>query len=91
LERRRYSISVATEEFVKRISTALQKQAEREKRTTLQRKDMVAVVKRADEFLFLEDIIDMEQEEPAPRPRKTAAVKQAAKQAQDLASERTDL
>ncbi|KLO05925.1 hypothetical protein SCHPADRAFT_838704 [Schizopora paradoxa] len=49
-----FAISVATEEFIKQICSASQKQAEREKRTTVQKKDIVTVSKRAEEYWFLE-------------------------------------
>ncbi|KAF8574328.1 histone-fold-containing protein, partial [Ramaria rubella] len=49
-----FLVSVATEEFVKRLVQAGQQQASREKRTTVQRKDIVTAVRRADEFIFLE-------------------------------------
>ncbi|PAV16876.1 histone-fold-containing [Pyrrhoderma noxium] len=49
-----FAISIATEEFIKRITLACYRQAEREKRVTIQRKDIALVAKRADEFFFLE-------------------------------------
>jgi DNA polymerase epsilon subunit 4 len=66
-----FLISLATEEFIKRLSQACQRLAEREKRTTVQQKDVgkvflfcvlccssqrfvANIVRRADEFLFLE-------------------------------------
>ncbi|KAJ7175423.1 histone-fold-containing protein [Mycena filopes] len=52
-----FLISCATEEFIKRIGEAAMALAEREKRTTLQYKDIATVVRKADEFLFLEEII----------------------------------
>ncbi|KAJ7069996.1 histone-fold-containing protein [Mycena amicta] len=52
-----FLVACATEEFMKRFAEAAMAQAEREKRTTLQYKDMATVVRKADEFLFLEEII----------------------------------
>ncbi|KAJ7043869.1 histone-fold-containing protein [Mycena alexandri] len=52
-----FLISCATEEFIKRLGEAAMALAERDKRTTLQYKDMATVVRKADEFLFLEEII----------------------------------
>lgn len=52
-----FLISVATEEFIKRLGQAGQQQATREKRTTVQRKDVVTAVRRSDEFVFLEEIL----------------------------------
>lgn len=68
-----FLISLATEEFIKRLSQACQRHAEREKRTTVQQRDIgnvspvlmlivllvsnnlvAGIVRRADEFLFLE-------------------------------------
>ncbi|KAG1754112.1 hypothetical protein EDD22DRAFT_784631, partial [Suillus occidentalis] len=50
-----FLISLATEEFIRRLSEACQKLAEREKRATVQQKDVVpSVVRRAEEFMFLE-------------------------------------
>ncbi|KAH8114300.1 hypothetical protein DFH11DRAFT_203068 [Phellopilus nigrolimitatus] len=67
-----FAISIATEEFIKRITSASQKQAERDKRTTVQKRHVAVVVKRADEFFFLEDVLMWEQEEPVSRLRKKA-------------------
>jgi DNA polymerase epsilon subunit 4 len=67
-----FLISVATEEFIKRLCEAARANALKEKRATVQQKDLgpfftnvilpsdshisfsAAVVRRADEFLFLE-------------------------------------
>ncbi|KAI5116442.1 hypothetical protein M0805_006255 [Coniferiporia weirii] len=58
-----FIMSIATEEFIKRIAAASQKQAEREKRATVQKKDVAVIAKKADEFFFLEGrkkkLIDM--------------------------------
>ncbi|KAI0657344.1 histone-fold-containing protein [Cubamyces menziesii] len=51
-----FLISRATEEFIGRFAEAAQKLAERERRTTVQAKDVVATVRRADEFAFLEEL-----------------------------------
>ncbi|KAJ7729697.1 hypothetical protein DFH07DRAFT_756727 [Mycena maculata] len=52
-----FLICCATEEFIKRFGEAAMALAERDKRTTLQYKDIATVVRKADEFLFLEEII----------------------------------
>ncbi|KAF8517421.1 histone-fold-containing protein, partial [Hysterangium stoloniferum] len=49
-----FLISVATEEFIKRLGQAGQQQATKAKRSTVQRKDVVAAVRRTDELIFLE-------------------------------------
>ncbi|KAL5519987.1 hypothetical protein ACEPAG_1647 [Sanghuangporus baumii] len=49
-----FAISIAAEEFIKRVTAASQRQAERENRTTVQKKDLATVAFRADEFFFLE-------------------------------------
>ncbi|KAF5382722.1 hypothetical protein D9615_002833 [Tricholomella constricta] len=49
-----FLISLATEEFIKRLSEAGKRIAERERRTTVQHKDIATVVRKVDEFLFLE-------------------------------------
>ncbi|KIJ17937.1 hypothetical protein PAXINDRAFT_167856 [Paxillus involutus ATCC 200175] len=64
-----FLISLATEEFIKRLSEACHKIAEREKRTTVQQKDVAGIVRRVEEFLFLEEIIGS-QEESGKRKRK---------------------
>ncbi|KAF8270800.1 hypothetical protein EI94DRAFT_1680204 [Lactarius quietus] len=49
-----FLISLATEEFIKRFSEASYHIAHREKRVTVQQRDVASVTRRADEFLFLE-------------------------------------
>ncbi|KIK20021.1 hypothetical protein PISMIDRAFT_52851, partial [Pisolithus microcarpus 441] len=49
-----FLISMATEEFIKRLAQASQKVAEREKRSTVQQRDVATVTRRADEFFFLD-------------------------------------
>ncbi|KAG6907852.1 hypothetical protein DXG01_007116 [Tephrocybe rancida] len=90
-----FLISLATEEFIKRLVEAGKMVAEREKRATVQHKDIgvssahqirqpdinidtlasATVVRRADEFLFLEEIIPwMSADPPAKRkPRGAGA------------------
>ncbi|KAG5639200.1 hypothetical protein H0H81_005679 [Sphagnurus paluster] len=62
-----FLISLATEEFIKRISEAAKRVADRERRTTVQHKDIATVVRKADEFLFLEEIIPWMAADPPPR------------------------
>ncbi|KAF7365430.1 putative transcription factor C16C4.22 [Mycena venus] len=67
-----FLISCATEEFIKRFGEAAMALAEREKRTTVQYKDVATVVRKADEFLFLEEIIPWTLPD-APAKRKVKA------------------
>ncbi|KAH7885104.1 hypothetical protein F5I97DRAFT_1811342 [Phlebopus sp. FC_14] len=75
-----FLISLATEEFIKRLSEACQKVAEREKRTTVQQKDVASIVRRADEFLFLEEIISFQRTEPPTRRQPKARQEQNGQQ-----------
>ncbi|EMD40002.1 hypothetical protein CERSUDRAFT_92493 [Gelatoporia subvermispora B] len=50
-------ISLATEEFTRRLAAATQRAAEREGRATIIHRDVAALVRRASEYLFLEEII----------------------------------
>ncbi|KAI0061667.1 histone-fold-containing protein [Artomyces pyxidatus] len=65
-----FLISLATEEFIRRISEASQRVASREKRITVQQKDIASVVRKADEFLFLEEIIPWPDPTDVPARRK---------------------
>ncbi|KAF8558370.1 hypothetical protein OG21DRAFT_1504427 [Imleria badia] len=65
-----FLISLATEEFIKRLSQACQRLAEREKRTTVQQKDVASIVRRADEFLFLEEIVGSQESTGRRKPQK---------------------
>ncbi|KAI3610982.1 short-chain dehydrogenase reductase sdr [Moniliophthora roreri] len=70
-----FLISIATEEFIKRLIQAGQSVAEREKRATVQVKDLATVVRKADEFLFLEEILNAQlppQEKRKPKALTTA-------------------
>ncbi|CAK5284350.1 unnamed protein product [Mycena citricolor] len=67
-----FLIACATEEFIKRLSEAAMALAERERRSTLQYKDMATVVRKADEFIFLEEILPWTLPE-APGRRKQKA------------------
>ncbi|KIL67912.1 hypothetical protein M378DRAFT_987971 [Amanita muscaria Koide BX008] len=62
-----FLISLATEEFIKRFCEAAQKVAEREKRATVQHRDIAAIVRKADEFLFLDELIPWMAPDPAPK------------------------
>jgi len=64
-----FLISLATEEFIKRLADASRRVAEREKRTTVQHKDIATIVRKADEFLFLEEIIPWLSTEPPVKRR----------------------
>ncbi|KAI0720556.1 histone-fold-containing protein, partial [Cerioporus squamosus] len=70
-----FLISRATEEFVQRIAEAAQRVAEREGRSTVQAKDLVASVRRADEFAFLEELLPYLEPEPAAPGRSKARTK----------------
>ncbi|KAG2361823.1 hypothetical protein BDR07DRAFT_1408458 [Suillus spraguei] len=76
-----FLISIATEEFIRRLSEACQKLAEREKRATVQQKDVASVVRRAEEFMFLEEIIAFQRTEP-PQKRKPKALQNAENQSE---------
>ncbi|KAG1826640.1 hypothetical protein EV424DRAFT_1537348 [Suillus variegatus] len=76
-----FLISLATEEFIRRLSEACQKLAEREKRTTVQQKDVASIVRRADEFMFLEEIIAFQRTEP-PQKRKPKALQDVESQSE---------
>ncbi|KAI0304405.1 hypothetical protein B0F90DRAFT_1705454 [Multifurca ochricompacta] len=65
-----FLISLATEEFIKRLSEASHHIALREKRVTVQQRDVASVSRRADEFLFLEEIISWPDASDAPGRRK---------------------
>ncbi|KAI0699938.1 histone-fold-containing protein [Cerioporus squamosus] len=71
-----FLISCATEEFIQRIAEAAQRVAEREKRTTVQAKDLVASVRRADELAFLEELLPYLEPEPAAPGRSKARTKE---------------
>jgi histone H3/H4 len=49
-----FLISLATEEFIRRLAVAVHNVATKENRTTMRVSDIVMVSKRIDEFLFLE-------------------------------------
>ncbi|KAF9463018.1 histone-fold-containing protein [Collybia nuda] len=68
-----FLISLATEEFIKRITEGSQRVASREQRITVQHKDIATVVRKADEFMFLEEIIPwLASDPPAKRKLKGA-------------------
>ncbi|KAK2459648.1 hypothetical protein APHAL10511_008293 [Amanita phalloides] len=62
-----FLISLATEEFIKRLCQASQRAAEREKRATVQYRDIATVVRKADEFLFLEELIPWTASDAVPK------------------------
>ncbi|KAF8635851.1 hypothetical protein AX15_000043 [Amanita polypyramis BW_CC] len=62
-----FLISLATEEFIKRLCQASQVVAEREKRATVQHRDIATIVRKADEFLFLEELIPWTTSDPPPK------------------------
>jgi len=70
-----FLISLATEEFIKRFSEASYHIAHREKRVTVQQRDIASVARRADEFLFLEEIMTSPDDAPDPPARRKAQTK----------------
>ncbi|GJJ15734.1 hypothetical protein Clacol_010012 [Clathrus columnatus] len=54
-----FLISVATEEFIKRLGRSAQQQANKEKRSTVQRKDLATAARRGEEFAFLEELLSI--------------------------------
>ncbi|KAL0578958.1 hypothetical protein V5O48_003050 [Marasmius crinis-equi] len=73
-----FLISLATEEFIKRLCQEGQRIAEREKRSTVQSKDLATIVRKADEFMFLEEILSARPPE-APK-RKPKALEEKEKE-----------
>ncbi|KAI0685069.1 hypothetical protein BC835DRAFT_1386080 [Cytidiella melzeri] len=71
-------VSLATEEFVKRLAEASHRLALRENRSTVQRKDVASVCRRADEYFFLEEIIPLYEPELATKRKPKALDKAAA-------------
>ncbi|RPD62485.1 histone-fold-containing protein [Lentinus tigrinus ALCF2SS1-7] len=71
-----FLISRATEEFIQRIAEAAQQVAERERRSTVQAKDLIASVRRADEFAFLEELLPYLEPEPSAAGRSKARTKE---------------
>jgi DNA polymerase epsilon subunit 4 len=73
-----FLISSAAEEFIKRLSEASYHIAHREKRVTVQQRDIASVTRRADEFLFLEEIIPWPDASDAPARRKLPGLAKSA-------------
>ncbi|KAG7088615.1 hypothetical protein E1B28_012589 [Marasmius oreades] len=69
-------ISLATEEFVKRLCQEAHRIAEREKRTMVHAKDIATIARKADEFLFLEEILSHRPAEQLKRKPKALAEKE---------------
>ncbi|KAI0348168.1 hypothetical protein BDW22DRAFT_61152 [Trametopsis cervina] len=69
-------VSLATEEFICRLSQASHSLAVRENRVTVQRKDVASAVRRADEFWFLEEFIPLYEEEPTGKRKPKALQEQ---------------
>jgi len=68
-----FLISLATEEFIKRIAEESRIVASRENRITVQYKDVANVVRRTEKFMFLDEIVPFQppQTNPQPRQRKS--------------------
>ncbi|PIL22615.1 transcription factor [Ganoderma sinense ZZ0214-1] len=60
-----FLISRATEEFVAQIAEASQAVASREGRATVQAKDLMSCIRRAEEYVFLEEAIPFLEPKPA--------------------------
>jgi len=73
-----FLISLATEEFIRRVSEAGSRAASRDNRTMVQLRDLASVVRRIDEFMFLEDILPYVQD---TEPKRTSTVKDKLKAA----------
>ncbi|KAH8094621.1 histone-fold-containing protein [Cristinia sonorae] len=67
-----FLISVATEEFIKRLAEESSIVAARENRVTIQYRDLATIVRRVEKFMFLDEIIPF-QPPPAPAKRKAKA------------------
>ncbi|CCM01902.1 uncharacterized protein FIBRA_03973 [Fibroporia radiculosa] len=67
-----FLISIATEEFIKRIAAATERIATKEKRMTTQQRDVAMLVRRANEFAFLDDVIQWREPEPLARRKPKA-------------------
>ncbi|KAJ2935417.1 hypothetical protein H1R20_g1677, partial [Candolleomyces eurysporus] len=62
-----FLISLATEEFIRRIVVAGQRQARGDNRATVKHQDLASVVRRIDEFMFLEEILPWMAPDLAPK------------------------
>ncbi|KAJ2931974.1 hypothetical protein H1R20_g5130, partial [Candolleomyces eurysporus] len=71
-----FLISLATEEFIRRIVVAGQRQARGDNRATVKHQDLASVVRRIDEFMFLEEILPWMA--PDLAPKRTSKVKELA-------------
>ncbi|KAI1790136.1 histone-fold-containing protein [Ganoderma leucocontextum] len=75
-----FLISRAAEEFVARIAEASQAVAGRDGRATVQAKDLIACVRRGEEYVFLEEAIPFLEPKPAPiKPGKAKDTKTTTK------------
>ncbi|KDQ62200.1 hypothetical protein JAAARDRAFT_189555 [Jaapia argillacea MUCL 33604] len=75
-----FLISLATEEFIKRLSQASHNAAARRNRTTVTQEDIAGVVERVDEFQFLDDIILPPKKMKSTSRHKPKALQQAEEQ-----------
>ncbi|KAL4251506.1 hypothetical protein ABKN59_005053 [Abortiporus biennis] len=72
-----YLISLATEEFIKRIAEESSLVAQRESRVTVQYKDIANVVRRVDKYMFLDEIVPFQ---PPPDVQNTTKRTSKSKQ-----------
>ncbi|EGO23952.1 hypothetical protein SERLADRAFT_470484, partial [Serpula lacrymans var. lacrymans S7.9] len=73
-----FVLSIATEEFIKRMAQAGQRQAAAARRNTVVYKDMASSIQQYQEFMFLEDII------PRPISLSEALARRAQKEKERL-------
>ncbi|KIY61588.1 histone-fold-containing protein [Cylindrobasidium torrendii FP15055 ss-10] len=69
-----FLISRATEAFIERLCESAAGVAQRSNRATVQHRDLATVVRKADEFLFLEDIIPWSLSDAVAPKKKTKKV-----------------
>ncbi|KAL9711127.1 DNA-directed DNA polymerase epsilon, subunit C [Leucoagaricus gongylophorus] len=76
-----FLIGLATESFIAELAVAAHRVAAKEKRTTVQHKDIATVVRKADEFMFLEDILPYTTSPSVPekKPKRPKSAPEAAK------------
>ncbi|KAL4251859.1 hypothetical protein ABKN59_002642 [Abortiporus biennis] len=78
-----FLLSIATEEFIKRLASASQRQASITKRATVTYRDVASVPLQHQEFMFLQDTI------PAPIPLSEAFQRRAVKEKEPLEDDAT--
>ncbi|KAJ3568380.1 hypothetical protein NP233_g5752 [Leucocoprinus birnbaumii] len=78
-----FLIALATESFIMELASAAHRVATKEKRATVQHKDIETVVRKAEEFMFLEDILPYTISSAVPenryKPKRSKPVDEASK------------